>query len=120
MKAIQNEAAYQKAIVRIEELLLIVDNNTPKTNKYFIELDELSDIVANYEEEHYPVDVPTLIEVIRLRMFEMNLKQKDLAELLGTSATRVSEYLKGKRQITMDVAKALYKKLNIAPELILS
>lgn len=49
----------------------------------------------------------------------MNLKRKDLAKLLNTSASRVSEYLNGKREITLKVAKALHKELNIVAEIIL-
>ena len=52
-------------------------------------------------------------EVIELRMFEMKLKQKDLAELLETSTSRISEYLNGKRDITIEIARSLHKKLNI-------
>ena len=45
--------------------------------------------------------------VIELRMFEMKLKQKDLAEILETSTSRISEYLNGKRDITIQIARAL-------------
>ena len=52
-------------------------------------------------------------------MFEKKLTTKSLAELLGTKASQVSEYLRGKREISLKVAKALYQKLNIDPEIIL-
>jgi hypothetical protein len=56
---------------------------------------------------------------IELRMFEMKLKQKDLALLLETSTSRISEYLNGKRDITIEIARALHKKLNIDSDIIL-
>jgi len=45
---------------RIEELLKVVGNETPVTDKKFVELDFLSDLVADYEEEHFPIESPTL------------------------------------------------------------
>ena len=52
-------------------------------------------------------------------MFEMKLKQKDLAEILETSTSRISEYLNGKRDITIQIARALHKNLNIDSDIIL-
>jgi len=110
---------YNKYQKRIEQLLQIVGNDTPPTDLAFIELDELSDLVAAYEEQNFPVEIPRLIDVIRLRMSEMGINQKQLAEILETPSSRVSEYLKGKRDITLDVAKRLHQKLNIDADIIL-
>lgn len=113
------EKQYKEAEARVEELLPLVDDNTSLDDPNLIELRRVSDIVENYEKEHYPIGTPTLREVIELRMFEMKLKQKDLAKLLNTSTSRISEYLNGKRDITMGIARALHKKLDIDPEVIL-
>ncbi|CAD5258072.1 MAG: helix-turn-helix domain-containing protein [Imperialibacter sp.] len=113
------EKEYKKYLARIEELLKVVGNDTSPEDPTFVELDEISDLVAEYEEAHLPVATPGLIDVIRLRMSEMGLSQKELAELLGTSASRISEYLKGKRDITLDMAKTIHKKLNIDADIIL-
>ncbi|MDR2475204.1 MAG: helix-turn-helix domain-containing protein [Bacteroidales bacterium] len=43
----------------------------------------------------------------------MNLTQKTLAEMLGISAPRVSEYLTGKSEPTLQIARKMHKKLNI-------
>ena len=119
MKKIENNKQYEDALKRIDELLLLVDNNTKKDNPDFIELDQLSNFVADYEETYYPIEKPSLIDVIKLRMFEMNLSQKGLAELLEISNPRVSEYLKGKRDITLKIAKKLHQKLDIDADIIL-
>jgi len=47
--AIKTEQQYDKAVERIEELLRVVDNNTSPDDKNFIELDLLSELVADYE-----------------------------------------------------------------------
>ena len=81
----------------------------------------LSHLVKAYEETHYPMPTqPTTLDgMIKLKMFEMNLRQKDLAALLEIEAPRVSELLRGKRKINMEVARQLYKKLGIPAEFIL-
>ncbi len=110
---------YVKANLRLEELIDIVDDNTPTDNPLAKEFLEITDIIEQYEEIHFPIDLPTLQEMIELRMFEMGLKRKDLATLLNTSASRISDYLNGKREITLNVAKALHQKLNIDSDIIL-
>lgn len=114
-----SEAEYIKASSRIEELLKVVDNNTPQDHPSAIELIEQSDIVEKFEIENFQIGTPSLKDVIELRMFERKLKQKDLAILLETSSSRISEYLNGKRDITIEIARALHKKLNIDSDIIL-
>ena len=107
------EKQYREAEAKIEELLPLVNEDTPINDTNYIELKRVSDIVEAYETENYSIGSPTLREVIELRMFEMKLKQKDLAEILETSTSRISEYLNGKRDITIEIARSLHKKLNI-------
>ena len=113
MAKIQNETAYRAAMERIEELLPLTDENTPLTDKNLIELDLL------YEDEHYPIKSPSLIDVIKLRMYEMGLNQAKLSELLGVSPSRVSDYLTGRCEPTLKVARDISKKLNIDANIVL-
>jgi len=110
---------YTKANIRLNELIDLVNDETPETDPRMSEFLNVSEIIESYEKEHFQIEYPDLKDVIRLRMFELRLKQKDLSVLLGVSSTRVSEYLTGKRPITLDVAKNLHKKLNIDAEIIL-
>ena len=119
MTKINTELEYEVFFERIEELLKIVDNDTPVTDKNLIELKILSNLVADYEEVHYPVSTPTLTETIKLRMYEMKLTQLKLSELLGISPSRVSEYLSGKSEPTLKVAREISKKLNIDANIVL-
>ena len=120
MAEIKNETQYKKAVSRVEELLLVVGNETSVEDQGFVELELLSDLVAEYEERYYPVHKPSLQAVIRLRMAEMGISQKGLAELLEVSPSRVSEFLNGKGDPTFKVARLLHQKLNIDPEIILA
>lgn len=116
---IENEIQYNAIMERIDELLKIVNDNTPKTDKNMIELLLLSDAVEAYEDVYYPISKPSLVDTIKLKMYEMNLTQAKLAELLGVSAPRISEYLSGKSEPTFEVAKNIHKKLNISANIIL-
>ena len=113
MTKIKNKLEFEAASSRIEELLKLVDNTTPATDNYLIELDLLSNLVAEYEEVYYPLNPPSLPDIIRLRMYEMNLSQLKLSELIGVSPSRISEYLSGKAEPTLKAAREISRKLNI-------
>ncbi len=119
MAEIRNENEYECIMERIEELLKVVGNETPMTDRRMVELDLLSEMVADYEELHYPIEPPTFTEMIRLRMAEMNLSQKALAELLGVSPPRISEYMNGKAEPTLKVARLMHEKLDIDASILL-
>lgn len=119
MAKIENEQQYKVTMERIEELLPMVDDTTPLTDRNLVELQLLSNLIADYDEAHYPIEQPSLSEVIKLRMYEMNLTQTKLSKIIGVSPSRVSEYLSGKSEPPLKVARAISKKLNISPGIVL-
>jgi HTH-type transcriptional regulator/antitoxin HigA len=54
MTRIENEAQYNAAMERIEELLPATTEETPLDDKNMVELVLLSGLVADYEEVAYP------------------------------------------------------------------
>jgi HTH-type transcriptional regulator / antitoxin HigA len=119
MTELKNEAQYEAMIERIEELLKVVNNDTPVTDRNFIELDVISNLVEEYEEKYYPVPMPTLSEIIRYEMAEKNITQNELAEILGVSPSQISEYMTGKAEPTLKVARLLREKLDIDADFLL-
>lgn len=119
MTKIENKTQYDWAVARVEELLPLVDDNTPRDDKNFIELELLSNLVADYSDAHYAIGAPSLADVIKLRMYEMNLTQKNLAERLGVSPSRISEIISGKDDPTYKVAQKISRELNIDPGIVL-
>lgn len=119
MTKIKTELEYRATSSRIEELLAVVNNETPSGDNNLIELDLLSNLVADYEEEYHPIKTPTLAEIIKLRMYEMKLTQLKLSELLGISPSRISEYLSGKSEPTLKAARDISRKLNIDANIVL-
>ena len=66
MAKLKDKTEYDATMARIEELLPLVDDNTPKNDKNLIELDLLSELVSEYEDEHFPIKQPSLVDVLKL------------------------------------------------------
>lgn len=47
---------YELALARVEELLPLVDDATPLTDNRAMELSLMSDLVLEYEKEHYSIE----------------------------------------------------------------
>jgi HTH-type transcriptional regulator/antitoxin HigA len=110
---------YNEKNSQMEVLLKKLTQTGELSEKDEMELDKISDEIASFEEANFPFEPESLKEMIELRMYQRKLKQKDLAAILGTTPSRISEILNGKRALTIDLAKNLHKKLNIDAELIL-
>ena len=119
MTRIENEAQYSWAEKRLEELLPFIDDNMSQDDPVYIEFVLIGNLVADYSEEHYPIGEPTLVEVIKLRMYEMGLTQASLGKLLHISPSRVSEILSGKSEPTLKLARAISLTLNIDADIVL-
>lgn len=119
MTQIENEMQYDSVMKRINELLEIVSDDTPTDDVNSVELVLLSNLIADYEDRHYPIKKPTLIDVLKLRMFEMGLSQCALASLLGMNQSKVSEIISGKTEPTLKQARIISQKLDISPAVVL-
>jgi len=107
LKAIKTERDYASALSSMEKIF-----DAKPGSREGLQAEVLMILISDYERMHYPVDAPTPVEAIKFRMEQLNLLQKDLALYLG-SATRVSEVLNAKRQLTLNMIAALYNGLNI-------
>lgn len=119
MTKIETEQQYNWAVKRVEELLPLVSENTPQDDPQLIELDLLSNLVADYSDEHFDIGSPSLIDILKLRMYELSLTQAELAKKLGVSASRISDYLTGKREPTLNVCRRISTELNVDPAIVL-
>ncbi len=119
MKHTITKEQYDWAVSRVEELLDLPDDKEVMKTPEGLELQVLSELVANYSEEHFSIGKPKLVDVIRLRMYEMGITQIALSKLLGVSPSRISEYLSGKSEPTLQVARLISQKLNINADIVL-
>ena len=116
---IENEIQYNWAVKRVEELLPMIDDHTPLDDPYHIELELLSNLVADYSDKHFSLGEPSLPDVIKLRMYEMGINQIELSKLLEISPSRVSEYMTGRSEPTLPVARSISRRLNINASIVL-
>ncbi|MDE5870419.1 MAG: helix-turn-helix domain-containing protein [Muribaculaceae bacterium] len=106
---------YEFALNRIEELLPLVTDDTPADDRNAIELAIVSDIVEEYEKEHYPISKPTIGELIGLYLEELGITKKELAKNIGVSPSRVSDYISGRAEPTLKIARVLCTNLGMTP-----
>ena len=117
--AINNEAEHDLALSFIEPFLKRGFANL--TTEEDAELYRVSMLIHNYEKVYYPMPLKpqTITEMVERKMYEMKLRQRDLAKLLGVTENRLSEILNGKRKVNLDFAKRLHLRLNIDADFIL-
>jgi len=118
MRTIANDKEYYAITARIDALLNIVSDENFATAPETIELTFLSELVEEYEKSHFAIGTPSLVEVLKLRMFELNLNQAQLAELLGVASARITEYLSGKEP-TLKIARTMCEVLGISAATVL-
>ena len=88
-------------------------------DKDAVELSILSDVVIEYEKEHFPIEKPTVAQLVELSLEEKNMTQKQLAEEIGVSPSRISDYVNGRAEPTLKIASSLCKVLDIQPSAML-
>lgn len=119
MKKSITKEQYELALERIETLLPQVDDSTSTTDKRAVELALMSDIVIEYEKEHFPIAKPSIADIIDLSLNDKGMSKKDFAKEIGVSASRVSDYLTGRSEPTLKIARMICKVLNISPAVML-
>mgnify|MGYP005870183673 CR=1 FL=1 len=112
LKPIHTEAEYESALHRAEKLF-----DSKRRTAQGDELEVLLILIDKYEKDNYPIELPDPIEAIKFRMDQLQIKPKDLAELIGYKS-RVSEILNKKRKLTLDMIRKLHSALNIPTEVL--
>ena len=113
LKPIKTKKDYQQALDRLE---LIFD--AKKGTEEGDELEILGILINQYENEHFPIDLPDPIEAIKFRMEQLGYTQTDLAKVVGLKS-RASEILSGKRKLSLDMIRQLHDKLNIPTDVLI-
>ena len=111
-KVIKTKKEHAAALERVYQLM---QADHPTKSPEFEELELLALLVAEYEDEHYPVPPPDPIEAIKFRIDQMGLKESDLSKILG-SRQRRSDILSGRRKLSLSMIRSLHKQLRIPAE----
>ena len=109
-KALKQESDYKEALNRT----IAIFHSEPNTPE-FEELELLLILVKDYEDKHIILPELDPIDVVKLKMEEKGLKQKDLEPYIG-SKSHVSLVLSKKRDLTLKMVKALHTFLGISSD----
>jgi HTH-type transcriptional regulator/antitoxin HigA len=113
-----NEASYNKMMEEINRLQSKGEANL--SNEELATLRTLALEAQAYEKTVYTIPAPTtLAGLIELRMYELKLKQRDAAKLLGLSDAKLSLILNGKQKPDVALLKAAHNNLHIDANLLL-
>lgn len=108
---IRNELDYDRAVQVMQQLL---DHCGGDENHPLGELAEfLGELVANYDDAHYPMKPVSPIAMVRFLMEQHRLTQSDLPEI-GSQGV-VSEVLRDKRSLNARQIKALAQRFSVSP-----
>lgn len=114
VKPIKSDKDYRNALERLEVIF-----DAPIDTKEGDEAEIISLLIENYENEHYPIEAPDPIEAIKIRMEELNMRQKDLVGIIG-GKSRVSEIMNRKKRLTVDMIRELEQILQISASVLVN
>jgi HTH-type transcriptional regulator / antitoxin HigA len=115
IKFIKTEQDYEEALKLVEVLM---SHDPDPDSDEGEQLAVLSTLIQDYESRSFPETLPTQIDAIKFRMDQANLKPADLIPYIG-SRSRVSEILSGKRQLTLEMIRALEAGLGIPAKVLI-
>jgi HTH-type transcriptional regulator/antitoxin HigA len=110
---IKTENDYNQALKRLEVIF-----DAKRGTQEGDELELLGILIDQYENDHFPIDLPDPIEAIKFRMEQMGYTQHDLAKIVGFKS-RASEILNRKRKLTLEMIRQLHTGLNIPTDVLI-
>ncbi len=111
---IRSEGDYDAALARFDALMRTENRSHLEESEY----EALTDIIEDYEERNFPFDDPTPIAAVRFRVEQLGLRPSDLAPIFG-GATKASEVLRGKRDLTLKMIRAVHGHLGIPLDILI-
>jgi HTH-type transcriptional regulator/antitoxin HigA len=113
VKPIRNDADHEAALKEIERLWGAAEG-TAESDR----LDVLVTLVATYEQQRYPIDLPDPIQAIRFRLEQEGKDARALVGVIG-SRSRVFEVMRGQRPLSLNMIRVLHKHLGIPAEVLI-
>jgi len=112
-KLIQTEEEHKKAVKRAMKIF-----HAPEGSAEDEELGVLLLLIKDYEDRNIKIPEVDILEVIKEKMKERGLKNKDLEPIIGSKG-HVSSILSGRRDITLKMAQKLKDFFQLPAELFL-
>ena len=111
LRPIRTEEEYDRTVSLMNYLLDMVGDQEDHALSGLLDL--VSELVADYDANHFAIEASEPKEVLRYLIELRGLKQDDLAEIVPQS--NLSAILSGKRKISATLAGKLAKFFNISP-----
>jgi HTH-type transcriptional regulator/antitoxin HigA len=112
------EPEYKACMQRIEKLMLKGSEHLGENE--LSELRTLSLLAQGYEQQHSALELPTTFAgILERKMYEMKLKQGELARRLNVSPAKLSLVISGKQKPDVALVKAAYEELQLDGNLLL-
>ncbi|MBB2159731.1 XRE family transcriptional regulator [Gluconacetobacter sacchari] len=115
IRPIRTDADHEWALAEIEQYFHAEPApGTPEADRF----DVLATLIEAYENQHYPIEAPDPVDVLRFYMEQNRLGQADLAQVLG-SRPRASEVLAGRRDLSLSMIAAVRAAWGIPADLLI-
>jgi HTH-type transcriptional regulator / antitoxin HigA len=111
--AIENDADHIKAKTLVGKLM---GSRKPDDR---VRLVAQARLIEAYERSRWPRSMPTLPDLLKYLMDQHGLSRSELVPMLGT-ASRVSEVMNGKRELSMNMVRRLRDRFKISADLLIS
>lgn len=116
LKIIKTKKQYQNCLDWVDKQFdKKVKSDSPQGEKVQVALL----LIKQYEDLHYPIPVPDPIEVIKIKMQELGLKNKDLVGKVGSKGY-VSALLNKRKPLTLELAKLFHREFSIPANVLLA
>ena len=114
---LRTRAEYKDAVAEVDRLLRV--DPQPGSEEYD-RLELLGVLISDYDERHNPIDDSDLTpqQIVEFMAEQKGLTRGELAELLG-GRSRLSEFLRGERDLSKGQIEALRENLGIPADLLL-
>ena len=116
LNPIRTKKEYKTALDRI---YLLMQKELKVNSEEYNELEIISILVENYENNKFNIEKPDPVEAIKFRLEQLNMNNSDLVKIIG-SKSRTSEILNRKRKLSLSMIRSLNKKLNIPASSLIS
>jgi HTH-type transcriptional regulator / antitoxin HigA len=109
VRPLRTVAAYEAALIAIRPYF---ENEPAEGSPEADHFDMLALVINAYEDEHHPIPQADPIATVQLIMEANGFTRAQLAEILG-GAPRVSEFLRGRRDLTLTQIRRLHREWKI-------
>jgi HTH-type transcriptional regulator/antitoxin HigA len=117
LRIIKSEIQYDEYLDWVDTMFdQNIDPNSAEGEKLQIALM----LVKQYEDIHYEIPFPDPIEVIKLKMEESGIRNKDLVTKNYGSKGHISSLLNKRKPLTLDLAKRFHKEFGIPADVLLA